>query len=226
MTSSEPRETTTTAATTRPAARLAAVVPPVLGLRARKKARTRAAIRSEAIRMFTEHGYAATTIEQIAEAADVSPSTFFRYFPTKEAVVITDEWDPLIIEGFRRQPAEIPPIRAFRHAIKEALLAPRTEEDERQEQRRQALLRGVPELRSAMLEQYLDGVRLFTELIAERLDRSADDVRVRTLAGALVGVAMSVSLDGWDGGWQGVGLEAMVGRFDEAMELLELGLPL
>ena len=49
-----------------------------LGLRERKKIKTRQAIRREAFRLFDANGYAATTVEQIADAADVSPSTFFR----------------------------------------------------------------------------------------------------------------------------------------------------
>jgi AcrR family transcriptional regulator len=75
--------------------------PPRPGLRERKKAKTRAAIQEQAMRLFRERGYEATTVEQIAEAAEVSPSTFFRYFPTKEAVVMYDVLDQILIEAFQ-----------------------------------------------------------------------------------------------------------------------------
>jgi AcrR family transcriptional regulator len=65
---------------------------PPTGLGERKKIRTRQTVRREAFRLIEENGYAATTVEQIAEAAEVSPSTFFRYFPTKESVLLPTTW--------------------------------------------------------------------------------------------------------------------------------------
>jgi len=75
------------------------------GLRERKKARTRASLREHALRLFGEQGYHATTVEQIAAAAEVSPSTFFRYFPTKEDLVLQDDMDTRMVEALERQPA-------------------------------------------------------------------------------------------------------------------------
>ena len=88
-------------------------------LRERKKARTRASIREHALRLFREQGYQATTVEQIAAAAEVSPSTFFRYFPTKEDVVLQDDMDVRMVEKFAAQPPELAPIPAMRAAMRE-----------------------------------------------------------------------------------------------------------
>src|SRR3954463_13039253 len=90
-----------------------------LGLRERKKLKTRRAIQEHALRLFQARGYDATTVEQIAAAAEVSPSTFFRYFPPKEDVVIPDESDPLIAESLRRQPAGLSPVEALRATLRE-----------------------------------------------------------------------------------------------------------
>src|SRR5215218_9678164 len=94
---------------------------PKAGLRERKKAKTRAEIQRQALRLFRERGYEETTVSQIAEAAEVSESTFFRYFPTKEDVVLWDEFDPLIFEAFKKQPPEMGPIRALRESIRDVL---------------------------------------------------------------------------------------------------------
>src|SRR5262245_14325897 len=92
---------------------------PVIGLRERKKAKTRAAIQEHALRLFQEQGYNETTVEQIAEAAEVSPSTFFRYFPTKEDVALYDAFDPLFIEAFQNQPPSLSLMQALRAAFHE-----------------------------------------------------------------------------------------------------------
>ena len=89
----------------------------VLGLRERKKARTRASIREHAMRLFLHQGFAQTSVEQIAEAAEVSPSTFFRYFPTKEDVVLADDLDPILLAALAAQPPELPPLVALRRAV-------------------------------------------------------------------------------------------------------------
>src|SRR5215467_13921994 len=91
--------------------------PPAQGLRERKKAKTRAAIQRHALRLFREQGYEETTVEQIAEAAEVSPSTFFRYFPTKEDVVLYDAFDPILFASLEQQPAALTPLQAMRNAI-------------------------------------------------------------------------------------------------------------
>src|ERR1700741_4675294 len=96
--------------------RLMQVTERPLGLRERKKIKTRQAIRREAIRLFDANGYAATTVEQIAEAAEVSPSTFFRYFPSKESLLLADDLDPLILQAFRDQPRDLSLVQAFRRA--------------------------------------------------------------------------------------------------------------
>ncbi|HEX7659939.1 MAG TPA: TetR family transcriptional regulator [Pseudonocardiaceae bacterium] len=162
------------------------------GLRERKKARTRAAIEHHALKLFREQGYDATTIEQIIDAAEVSESTFFRYFPTKEAVVLSDDLDPLIIAAYRAQPADLPPVAALRAAFREVFGASSGEQrDEMRE--RIALVLSVPALRAAMLDQFSEAMRLLADAIAERAGRPADDFAIRILAGAVVGIMIAVA---------------------------------
>jgi AcrR family transcriptional regulator len=163
------------------------------GLRERKKARTRAAIQNEALRLFRSQGFDATTVEQLAAAADISPSTFFRYFPTKEAVVLYDAIDPRVADVFRAQPPDLSVIEAIRRAIRTTFADMPADERERQAER-EALIRTVPELRLRMLEEFARSMDLVVELAAERSGRSVDDPVVRDLAGAIIGISMATWL--------------------------------
>ncbi|WP_157121323.1 acyl-CoA-like ligand-binding transcription factor [Nocardia miyunensis] len=164
-----------------------------MGLRERKKQRTRRTIRTEAMRLFLEQGYAETTVEQIAEAADISPSTFFRYFPSKEQVVLTDDLDPPMIRAVQAQPAELSPLRAFVQATIEVFDALEPEDLEF-EQQRMKLIYSVPELASVIARETERNVRMVARMVADRIGRSADDLEVRAFAGALIG-AMSTTFD-------------------------------
>ena len=70
------------------------------------------------MRLFRERGYDGATVEDIAEAAEVSPSTFFRYFPTKEDVVLRDDYDELLLEIFVKLPPDLTPLQACREAVR------------------------------------------------------------------------------------------------------------
>lgn len=191
------------------------------GLRERKKAKTRAAIREHAMRLFDEQGYAATTVDQIAEAAEVSQSTFFRYFPTKEDVVLTDDYDDLILDAMRAQPAELHPAEAMRRAFRQ-VFAGITPAQWEAEQRRQLLFRSVPELQARVMHQYATMIGLVAAVIAERAGLPADDFSARVMAGALIGVAVASSADARTGRTELTDFEAV----DRALRLLEAGLPL
>lgn len=87
--------------------------------RQRKKTATRDRIRASALRLFREQGYDATTVEQIAAAAGVSHMTFFRYFPAKEDVALSDSYDPMIAALVAQTPDTWPLIQRIRTALVE-----------------------------------------------------------------------------------------------------------
>lgn len=191
-----------------------------VSLRERKKAKTRRLIREHAMRLFREQGYARTTVDQIAEAAEVSPSTFFRYFPTKEDIVLADDADPLMIEAFRAQPAEYGPIEALRRAMKE-VVSQMPEEDWASEIERQKLAMSIPELRAKLFDEYSRTIEMITEPLAERVGRSPDDPKVRNVAGAVIGIAWAAWLMAQDDPQRD-----LMARVDDGLRHLEAGLPL
>ena len=191
-----------------------------LGRRERKKLRTRALIQKEALRLFLEKGVEATTIEEIAEAADIAPSTFFNYFPTKEDVVLQDDLDPVLLEAINMEPAGLGPIAVLREAIHK-VFSQLTPEQNTIFQRRLGLMASNPTLRAAFLNQSASQLDEIVAVVARRSGRSSDDFAVRNLAGALLGVMMATFLTAANDPDAD-----LLGLADQAMTHLEAGLPL
>lgn len=159
-----------------------------VGLRERRRMRTMAAIQQAAFRLFAEQGYDATTVEQIAAAAEVSPATFFRYFPAKEDLVGTDEYDPLLLDTLRARPAEEDALTAVRATVRQ--LMPMVEQDRDGVLTRFRLLSGSSRLNAQLWVGFRRNVDSMAEALGVRLGRDPGDLEVRVLASALVGALL------------------------------------
>jgi AcrR family transcriptional regulator len=190
------------------------------GLRERKKAKTRAAIREHALRLFRERGYQATTVEQIAAAAEISPATFFRYFPAKEDVVLQDDVDVLTMAAFDAQPAGLSPIAAVRAAAT-ATFAGLTPDELARFRETTEMTLSVPEIRARAVDEFTRSIDVLADALARRTGAGADNFAARNLAGAIVGVIMAAVLPAKaDPG------SDMLEAIDAALAHLEAGLPL
>lgn len=193
---------------------------PQLGLRERKKIKTRMAIRAATYELIEDQGYDATTIEQIAERAEVSQSTVFRYFPTKEDIVLTDEYDPLMEEELRARPADEPWLDSLRYVLKKAVGISRAEEPE-VTRLRGRLMMEVPAVRSRMIESMSVTGRLLCRVVAERTGRDPGDLEVRVYAMSLIGGLAEITLYWAENGFQ----ESLEDLVDRTVDVFEHGLP-
>ncbi len=166
---------------------------PQLGLRERKKLRTRTAIRRAAFGLIAEQGYEATTIEQIAEASEVSPSTVFRYFPTKEDIVLTDDYDAVMASVLRSRPAGEPPLESIRFLLDQTLQSILATEYDEAIQRTKLMVE-VPAVRARMTETMAESAKLLGDVLAERTGRAPDDLELRLFIAAMLSVVREVTL--------------------------------
>lgn len=114
-----------------------------------KTLRTKARILDVALELFERDGYDVTTVSRIAEAAGITQMTFFRHFPTKDAVLVTDPYDPLIAEAVGAQPVDLPPLQRVRRGFLAVVAGIATVEDATA-RRRVAIVARHPSLRAAV----------------------------------------------------------------------------
>jgi AcrR family transcriptional regulator len=157
---------------------------PTLGLRERRRMRTMGAIQQAALRLFAEQGFERTTVEQIAAAADISPATFFRYYPAKEAVVRSDEFDLLIARGLAERPPEEGLYEAVRASVRAVL--PYIERAREAVLERYRLVVSSPGLRAQLVDAQRANTDWLAAALASRLGRNPADLQVRVIAAAIV----------------------------------------
>jgi AcrR family transcriptional regulator len=196
------------------------------GLRERKKQRTREQIISAAMSLFAERGYHATTIADIAEAADVAPRTFFSYFPSKEAVVfhnVDRDLDGLASALRERLPGEtvFEALRRWIDAMFDEWMA-----DEDEAHVRKRLCRedeGLANFQGGVMARIHE---LLLEAIAKDLDEPPNSLRPRLVAAAAVAALTSLdeSFDEAAEGRPPVSKTESLAVLDDAMLFLRGGL--
>jgi len=197
-----------------------------LPLRERKKLRTRRALADAAMRLFTENGFDKTTLEELAEDAEVSKSTFFRFFPAKEAAAIeaeTELWTAYLDElAGRRLSGAV--LGELHHALAGAVAGLDPGWDQRFLATRRLIIAEPALLR--YVEHYRAGVKSqVIASLAAKLGLDAEDLRLHLLA-ELTTTAFSVSGRYWVHHDGRGGRAALLDRFEEAIRAIPASLDL
>ena len=204
-------------------------VAPRPSLRERKKVATRRAIRRIALDLIAERGFSHVTVEDIAEAADISPRTFFNYFPSKEAVLFGADRDrtEALRERILTQPAEIGALEvlcsalvAEAAAVAEELAALGGEPATWLARMKAASV--DPQLRAAQAAHMASVEQVIADALATRLGTEiGSDPYPQLLAGAAMGVMRAVGMI-WAGAGGALSFEQLT---DAAFQSLAAGLP-
>lgn len=181
----------------------------VVGLRERKKRKTREAIQAAAFQLFGENGFAGTTVDDIAAAADVSPRTFFTHFASKHDVILG--LFPEKVETLRcrlqEYPSDVDPLEMVRDVLRSL----GTSFDSAQ---RLSLFTELaetePVLRAWALEQ-LDAIEhVLAEAVGKRLNTDPDtDLRTRLIASAAT-TTVHIAVSVWHRRGEGDDLAALI----------------
>jgi AcrR family transcriptional regulator len=186
-----------------------------LGLRERRRVRTKLMVQAEALKLFADKGYEQTTIDDIAHAAAMSPRTFFRYFPTKEDVVLWDEYDDRPLAALLGRQEHADPLVRLIAAVR-AIISDIHDKDRDLLLARTKLSFRVPEIRARFLDQQVSTVgSVFPQLVV-LLGGDPDDLSLRVMLSAMF-TAMLVAVERWQ---HDDGREDLVTVVDEAIGAL------
>ncbi|KKF01210.1 TetR family transcriptional regulator [Mycolicibacterium obuense] len=192
---------------------------PVLGLRERKKRRTRATLIDSAVVLCDRQGFDGTTVDQIAASADVSPRTFSRYFATKDAIALAliDEVLDMVAAELITQPPEIGHFEALRRAYigmaQNSKLAPAGALSSYRLMQILRITVSSGTLQQAAMEFRASPVDV---AMAERMGLRVDDRRVRLMSAVFGGVLMTAlqEVTRCSSSLAGVGVDDTIAAFE------------
>jgi len=196
--------------------------PPKLGLRERKKQRTRENIARVALQLFAERGYDETTLADIAEAADVSPRTIFAYYDSKDEILFCE--DGAFLDALKQKLEERPEGTTTIDALREFLASIEPADDEAK--LRKQVVMATPALQMGMRARYSMLEPLLAESIAKDLGADPGDVRSLLIAASMTAAFMSVRdrfFDAESGGEQ-LSHEQGMAILDQVLEFTHGGL--
>jgi AcrR family transcriptional regulator len=168
-----------------------------LSLRERKKARTREQLVEAALRLFTQRGYEATTIDEVVDAVEVSPRTFFRYFQSKEDVLVAwvDEFSDRVRHALAAAPPDEDPYTALRNALTDAVAIYDTKRTHFIALER--FIARTPAVRAQKLEKLGRCSQIMIDVLAQRLGVDAQrELAPRLLAHCAIGI-LGASVNTW-----------------------------
>jgi AcrR family transcriptional regulator len=189
------------------------------GLRERRRAATIKRIQEAALDLFDERGFENVTIEEIAEAAEVSPSSVYRYFRTKEGVVLYDEFDFRLIDAVETELAAHPPVEAVRRAVASVMTA-FFGRDEELGRRKLRYAFEEPHVHAAMTQQVDEFTQLVAHALAGAAGRKQDDLDVQVIASTFVWALTAAAR-----AWHAEGYERpLQSLLEQALNIVERGL--
>jgi AcrR family transcriptional regulator len=163
-------------------------------LRGRKRAETHARIQTEGMRLFLERGFEATTLDDIAEAADVSRRTLFHYFASKEEIVFSTKADfpDLIAEAIGRRPID----ESLLEMVENALVDMATRYQSAQARDLARLIHDTPALSAGDKAKYEKVERVLAKALAVRKGLPETDIACRVTAATAIGI-LKLSIEVW-----------------------------
>ena len=173
-------------------------------------------VQRAALDLFEEFGFEAVSVEEISEASDVSPSTIYRHFGTKERLILWDESDEAIEKALRKHLGKVAPLAALRCSFVEAY-AGLSDEELALQRRRGALIDATPQVYAAMAGEFAEARAEIQGALRQVYKKKCPDLAAEMTA--RVGLqALVAGFESWQRQGAKASLSKCIGQAFDALE--------